>query len=115
MELIQRGCLQGEVTVLGRGWRMRGGYSCSWIDRKVIIWGDEGNVEKGAGGAVSACCLSLIGTSASESATDAEAQRGRWRPTVVGVEAFLPGCLGGRGNCTTLQLTSVGFFFSNAS
>lgn len=69
----------------------------------------------GGGGAVSACCLSLIGTSASETATDAEAQRGRWRPTVVGVDAFLPGCLGGGGGCTTHQLTSVGFFFPNAS
>lgn len=52
MQLIQRGCLQGEVAVFGRGWRMQGagGYSCRWMDRKVIIWGDGGNVEEEEGG-----------------------------------------------------------------
>lgn len=66
----------------------------------------------GGGGAVSACCLSLIGTSASETATDAEAQRGRWRPTVVGVDAFLPGCLGGGGGLHHTSAHQCGFFFS---
>lgn len=110
MELIQRGCLRGEVAVLGLGGLGWGvwGYSCRRIHRKVIIRGGWRECVC-VGGAVSACCLSLIGTSALETATDAEAQKGRWRPMVVGVDASVPGCCGGGLHHTSSH--QCGFFF----
>lgn len=65
------------------GWRVGwAGYCCCRIDREVIIWGMEG-------GGCSICLLPLlIGTSASQTATDAEAHRERWRAMVLlGVDA----------------------------
>lgn len=65
------------------GWRGGwAGYCCCRIDREVIIWGMEG-------GGCSICLLPLlIGTSASQTATDAEAHRERWRAMVLlGVDA----------------------------
>ena len=52
MELIQRGCLRGEVAVLGLGGLGWGvwGYSCRRIHRKVIIRGGWRECVCGGGG-----------------------------------------------------------------
>lgn len=96
MKLIQR-------AAAGRGggaWTGWGGYCCSRTDREAIIWGMEG------GGRGSICLLPLlIGTSASEAATDAEAQRERWRAMV---ELMYPARLL-RGDSPQVSLTTVVF------
>lgn len=74
-----------------------------WMDRDVIIWGGE---RRG----VSFCLLPLlIGTSASETATDAEAQRERWRAMVV-VRVDVS-CQVADWRFTTSQLTTATFHY----
>lgn len=70
--------------------------------REVIIWGDGAWIGGGGG---SICLLPLlIGTSAFETATDAEAQRERWRAMVLGVDVSCQVVL---GRFTARQLTTV--------